>query len=273
MDAEHLPLGKTVSYTTSYDPSLLCPVKRGPAREQLGIFSKLPFYGEDLWTAFELSWLNAKGKPVIAMGEFFFPCSSPNIVESKSFKLYCNSFNQTRFDSMEMVEAIMIKDLSRLVGEPIRGRLLSPAQFEFLQVVPPEGECLDELDIDVLHYQLRPELLETENQMVTECLHSHLLRTNCPVTGQPDWATVVISYNGREIRRESLLAYLISYRLHTGFHENCVETIFSHIVDRCKPDQLTVYGRFTRRGGIDINPYRSTDQCELTVGQQRLARQ
>lgn len=271
METEHLPLGKTVSHSTLYDASQLCPVKRGSAREQIGIFSKLPFHGEDLWTAFELSWLTGKGKPVIAVGEIIFPCTTPHIIESKSLKLYCQSFNQTRFESLEMVRDIMEKDLGRVAGGSVRIQLIPPQRFELLQVVKPEGECIDDLDIDVEHYQVSPDLLQTEEDVVSKCLHSHLLRTNCPVTGQPDWATVVIKYQGQKIRKESLLAYLISYRQHTGFHENCVESIFTDIMNRCKPHHLTVYARYTRRGGIDINPYRSTEP--VVAGKQRLARQ
>lgn len=272
MNAQHLLLGKSVTHSPEYDAGQLCPVLRALAREQLGIVEKLPFNGVDLWTAFELSWLNEKGKPVVAVGEISFPCTTPNIIESKSFKLYFNSFNQTRFASTEMVRGIMEKDLSRVAGGgPVTVQLILPERFEYLQIAVPEGECIDGLDIAVGHYQVNPDLLCTEEETVSKCLHSHLLRTNCPVTGQPDWATVVISYRGKKINEDSLLAYLISYRQHTGFHENCVESIFMDLMHRCQPTDLTVYARFTRRGGIDINPWRSTGS--VVPKQRRLARQ
>ncbi len=271
METKHLPLGKPVTHSTMYDAGQLCPVERRPARQQIGLHEKLPFYGEDRWTAYELSWLNPKGKPVVAIGEIIFPCTTPHIIESKSLKLYCNSFNQTQFESAGIVQETMTKDLSLIAGEQVKVRLITPERFELLQIAQPEGECIDGLDIDIVHYQARPDLLQTDGGIVDQSLHSHLLRTNCPVTGQPDWATVVIKYHGKQIVKESLLAYLISYRQHTGFHENCVEKIFTDIMSHCKPDRLMVYARFTRRGGIDINPYRSTKQCVTNID--RLARQ
>lgn len=271
METKHLPLGKTASYSTIYDPGLLCPVARGPARQQLGVEEELPFYGEDGWTAYELSWLNPKGKPVIAVGEIVFPCTAPQIIESKSFKLYCNSFNQTQFASPAIVRETMAEDLSRMAGEQVRVRLIPAENFEQLRIAQPEGECIDGLDIDVGHYKITPELLKTGVGTVDQSLHSHLLRTNCPVTGQPDWATVVIKYYGQHILQEGLLAYLISYRQHTGFHENCVERIFTDIMSHCKPYRLMVYARFTRRGGIDINPSRSSEH--EAAGSRRFARQ
>lgn len=271
METKHLPLGKTASYSTMYDAGLLCPVARGPARQQIGLEEELPFYGVDSWTAYELSWLNPKGKPVIAVGEIVFPCTAPQIIESKSFKLYCNSLNQTRFDSPATVQKTMTKDLSRTAGEEVKVRLISAENFEQLQIAQPEGVCIDGLDIDVGHYQVAPDLLATGVDIADQSLHSHLLRTNCPVTGQPDWATVVIQYYGQHILEESLLAYLISYRQHTGFHENCVERIFTDIMSHCKPHRLMVYARFTRRGGIDINPYRSNEY--EVANRSRLARQ
>ncbi len=271
MVTQDLPLGKTVIHSTWYDAGQLCPVARGPARQKIGLQEELSFYGEDRWTAYELSWLNKKGKPVIAVGEIIFPCTAPHIIESKSLKLYCNSFNQTQFESEKIVQEIMTKDLSQIAGEQVKVHLIPPERFELLQIAQPEGECIDGLDIDIVHYQIHPDLLETGEVVVEQSLHSHLLRTNCPVTGQPDWATVVINYHGQQIVKESLLAYLVSYRQHTGFHENCVERIFADIISHCKPYRLMVYARFTRRGGIDINPYRSTENGVVNIG--RLARQ
>ncbi|MBM9514589.1 NADPH-dependent 7-cyano-7-deazaguanine reductase QueF [Desulfogranum marinum] len=271
MVTKDLPLGKTVTHSTTYDAGQLCPVARGPARQKLGLHEELPFYGEDRWTAYELSWLNKKGKPVVAVGKIIFPCTTPNIIESKSLKLYCNSFNQTPFESEKIVQETMAKDLSRIAGEQVEVHLIPPERFELLRIAQPEGECIDGLDVDIVHYHIHPSLLETDEEVVEQSLHSHLLRTNCPVTGQPDWATIVINYHGQQIVKESLLVYLISYRHHTGFHENCVERIFIDIMSRCKPDRLLVYARFTRRGGIDINPYRSTENGFANIG--RLARQ
>ena len=271
MDTKHLPLGKSVTHSTMYDPRQLCPVARGPARREIGLREELPFYGEDRWTAYELSWLNKKGKPIVAVGQITIPCTTPHIIESKSFKLYCNSFNQTQFESEKIVQQTMTKDMSRIAGEHVEVNLITPEHFELLQPAQPEGECIDGLDIDVVHYQVHPNLLETDVEVVDQSLYSHLLRTNCPVTGQPDWATVVINYHGRQIVKESLLAYLISYRQHTGFHENCVERIFTEIMSHCKPYRLMVYARFTRRGGVDINPYRSTEN--RVASRERFARQ
>ncbi len=271
MEKKHLPLGKTVTYSTIYDPGLLCPVERESARQQIGVEEKLPFYGEDCWTAYELSWLNKKGKPVVAVGKIIFPCTAPHIIESKSLKLYCNSFNQNQFECIEIVQQTMTNDLSRVAGEQVKVHLISQENFEQLQIEKPEGECIDGLDINIVHYQTDPDLLETDLEIVDQSLCSHLLRTNCPVTGQPDWATVVIKYQGQQIVKESLLAYLISYRQHTGFHENCVESIFTDIMYHCKPYRLMVYACFTRRGGIDITPYRSTEHERVVPD--RLARQ
>lgn len=271
MNPNDIPLGKIVTYSTQYDPELLFAVDRKPARKEIGIEGSLPFYGEDVWTAYELSWLNSKGKPVVAIGEIIFPHTTTHIIESKSLKLYCNSFNQTRFASFEDVRQTMEKDLSVRAGGEVRVQLLAAHVFEEMCVVPAEGHCIDDLDIEIAAYEVQPELLKVGSKEVKECLHSHLLRTNCPVTGQPDWATVVVEYQGQEILPESLLAYIVSYRQHTGFHENCVETLFVDIMHHCKPQELRVYARFTRRGGIDINPYRSTQKTETRT--HRLARQ
>lgn len=273
METRHLPLGKTVTHSTRYDAGQLCPVERRPSRQEIGLREELPFFGEDRWHAYELSWLNQKGKPVIAVGEIIFPCTTPNIIESKSLKLYCNSFNQTQFESEKIVQETMITDLSQVAGEQVKVHLIPPERFGLLQIAQPEGECLDGLDIDVVHYQPHPSLLETDEEVVDQSLHSNLLKTNCPVTGQPDWATVVINYHGQQIVKANLLAYLVSYRQHTDFHENCVERIFTDIMATCKPSRLMVYARFTRRGGVDINPYRSTDNEVEVANIDRFARQ
>ncbi len=268
---DNMPLGKTVGHSETYDPSHLFPVPRQEARNALGIVSALPFQGVDIWNAYELSWLTPKGKPCVAMGEISFPCESESIVESKSLKLYLNSFNQTRFDSPEIVARTMQDDLSAVAGAPVAVHLLMPEEFDRMQIQAPHGQCLDSLDIGMDTYQREPGYLTTRTVKVEETLYSHLLRTNCPVTGQPDWATVTIDYSGKAIDHESLLRYLVSFRQHTGFHENCVERIFMDILNLCQPDRLSVNARFTRRGGLDINPQRSTDETRFS--NMRLARQ
>ncbi len=268
---KNIPLGKSVCHSETYAPSHLFPVPRQEARKALGLVTALPFHGGDIWNAYELSWLTPKGKPCVAMGEISFPCNSGNIVESKSLKLYLNSLNQTRFDSPETVAQTIRKDLSVAAGAQVAMTLLMPEEFARMQICPPQGECLDVPDLAIDAYEREPAYLTTRSVKVEEKLYSHLLRTNCPVTGQPDWATVMIGYSGNAIDHEGLLRYIVSFRQHTGFHENCVERIFMDILNQCQPDRLSVNARFTRRGGLDINPHRSTDEkfCSNT----RLARQ
>jgi len=269
-----LPLGKTTDYKTEYDPGLLCPVPRRLKRDELGLEGTLPFSGVDIWNAFELSWLDPKGKPVVAMGEFRFPCESPNLVESKSFKLYLNSFNQTRCGGFAEVEAVLAADLGRAAGAPVTVHLADSSRFAAERIGTLPGCCLDDLDIEVDRYQLDPGLLADAADpqvLVEEELHSHLLKSNCLVTRQPDWASVLIRYRGAKIDPEALLRYLISFRQHNEFHEQCVERIFCDLMRFCRPEKLTVYARYTRRGGLDINPFRSN--FETTVENLRLARQ
>ncbi|MBL1378316.1 NADPH-dependent 7-cyano-7-deazaguanine reductase QueF [Zobellella iuensis] len=255
-----LPLGKHSSYVCEYDASQLQPVPRSLNRDDLGLSADaLPFGGEDVWNLYELSWLNPKGKPMVAMGEVHVPASSTNIIESKSFKLYLNSFNQSRFESLEEVADILTRDLSLCAQGRVRVRLFdlnaAPAQFGVLP-----GNCIDDLDIEIDSYQpddaLLAHALEGEEE-VSETLHSHLLKSNCLVTGQPDWGSLMIRYQGPRIGREALLRYLVSFRQHNEFHEQCVERIFMDLLQHCRPRELTVYARYTRRGGLDINPYRS----------------
>ena len=253
----HSPLGKETVYANQYDPSLLYPIERDINWQARGVDrSTLPFFGEDIWNSYEISWLNAKGKPIVALAQFHIPARSTHIVESKSFKLYLNSYNLSRFDSADEVAAQMAKDLSDAAGGQVRVTLTSPQ--DAVQIESFDGRCIDDLDITVAHYEPAPELLSSQGENVTETLISHLLKSNCPVTGQPDWASVQISYSGPKIDEEGLLGYLISYREHGDFHEQCVETIFMDILERCQPKELTVYARYVRRGGLDINPYRST---------------
>jgi 7-cyano-7-deazaguanine reductase len=269
-----LPLGKATIYKSEYDPQLLCPFPRQIKRDVIGVTGDLPFGGYDIWNAFELSWLNQKGKPIVAMGEFHIPCESLNLIESKSFKLYLNSFNQTRFADFDQVEEQMLRDLSAAAGAKVRVRLLDGDQFVTEQIQTFPGICIDGLDIVVDEYSLDPALLENSTdpqQQVEEELYSHLLKSNCLVTNQPDWGTVLIRYQGNKIDPEALLRYLISFRQHSEFHEQCVERIFVDLMRYCKPEKLTVYARYTRRGGLDINPFRSN--FETRIANLRLARQ
>lgn len=256
------PLGKATEYQSHYAPELLYPIPRQLKRRELGIVDDdLPFVGEDLWNAYELSWLNPKGKPVVAVGSFCFPVDSPNLIESKSFKLYLNSLNQTRFDSIETVTRTLAQDLTTAAGKPIRVVLEPLATRPKAVVGIPSGVLLDDLDIDFDCYQPAPQFLMTDTgPVIEETLFSHLLKSNCLVTGQPDWAMVVIRYRGRAIDRAGLLRYIVSFRNHNEFHEQCVERMFIDIRKHCSPEALAIYARYTRRGGLDINPFRSTGE-------------
>lgn len=254
---EDSPLGKKTASIETYTPGLLYPVARLLARNKLGIDLKnLPFHGFDLWNGFEFSWLNLKGKPQIALLLFEFPCDSPYIVESKSLKLYLNSFIQSRFDSKEQVEATLRSDIESVIEAKIGLKLLEVSDKK-PAIGLIEGKCLDSLDIEVSSYSRDPSLLQVTGEKVKETLYSHLLKSNCMATGQPDWGTLVVNYEGPAIDPSSLLKYIISYRSHVGFAEHCVEQIYVDILEKCKPKKLTVYARYTRRGGLDINPVRS----------------
>jgi len=251
-------LGKKSSYITTYTPSLLFPVPRKGNRDSIEVPKKLPFHGVDLWTAFELSWLNPKGKPVVAIADFIIPCTSENIVESKSLKLYLNSFNQTKFSSMEEVAETITKDVSEILKETIEVILYPVEQFHHQKISSFRGICIDDLDITTDTYFLDTSFLCTnENEIVDEELCSHLLKSNCLVTHQPDWGSVYIHYKGSKIDHEGLLKYIISFRGINEFGEQCVERIYMDLIKHCQPEKLTVYGRYTRRGGLDINPFRS----------------
>ncbi|RAP64622.1 NADPH-dependent 7-cyano-7-deazaguanine reductase QueF [Achromobacter sp. HZ01] len=259
MTLSHGPLGQSVSYVSQYDPTLLFPIARSHNRAALNLADgKLPFKGVDLWNAYELSWLDAKGKPRIAMATFSVPADSPNIIESKSFKLYLNSFNQTRLVNSAALRGRLERDLSAAAGAPVGLDFFLPQRFSELRMGELDGIYIDKLDIEIDTYEPAPELLRTRaGDPVEETLASRLLKSNCPVTGQPDWASVQIRYRGAPIDRESLLRYIVSFRQHAEFHEHCVERIFTDIMQACRPEQLTVYARYTRRGGLDINPWRS----------------
>lgn len=254
------PLSKSEKYPTSYDPSLLFPVARKLQRENLGLSSKLPFTGVDIWNAYEISWLDPKGKPIIAVAEFTFPCTTSNIIESKSLKLYLNSFNQTKFASILEVSDIIRRDLAEAAGGKCIVNLKPHQSWEDKPWSENEGFCLDDLDVTIDNYSLDKTLLKTMGGKTKESLYSHLLKTNCPITNQPDWATVFIHYEGSKIDHSSLLRYIVSYRIHQDFHEHCAESIFVDILNICKPEKLTVYLRYTRRGGLDINPYRTNEE-------------
>lgn len=268
---EQSQLGKPVPYADEYDASLLYPLSRGPKREEIGISGAPPFFGADLWTAFELSWLNPRGKPQLAIAHFTIPCETPNIIESKSLKLYLASYNATVFPSAEAVRERLRADLSEAVwrGAPapatIGVKLLLPEMFDREPVEELDGLSLDRLDIECTHYTPAPELLAANftETPVEEVLTSNLLKSNCLVTGQPDWGSVQIRYTGPQIDQEGLLRYLVSFRKHNEFHEQCVERIFLDIWRRCKPSRLAVYARYTRRGGLDINPLRTSHPMAL----------
>lgn len=255
-----IPLGKTSPLPSAYDPGLLFPIARATKRDELGIAEPLPFYGEDIWNAYELSWLNARGKPVVAIAEFRLPAHSPNLIESKSFKLYLNSLNQHRFEHTPAVQKTLEHDLSQACGARVTVILSELTDFsEGLHAQLP-GICLDHLDIEVDDFAYSTHTLKANpRKIVQETLCSDLLKSNCLVTGQPDWGSVQIAYTGPQIDREGLLRYLISFRQHEEFHEQCVERIFTDISWHCHPQHLTVYARYTRRGGLDINPFRSSD--------------
>jgi 7-cyano-7-deazaguanine reductase len=254
---EDSPLGKPAAYADRYDPGLLFPIERAPQREALGIAPPLPFAGVDLWTLYELSWLDPRGKPAVAIGLVRVPSESPRLVESKSLKLYLNSFSQTQFESTAEVERTIANDLGRACGAAVGFELVGPGAFARLRIAALDGESIDDQAIDLQDYAPQPRFLAVAGPTVEEALVSELFKSNCPVTGQPDWGSVQIRYRGPQIDRAGLLRYLISFRQHSGFHEHCVERIFVDIRARCRTERLTVYARFTRRGGIDINPFRS----------------
>lgn len=273
--AEHSPLGKASEYVATYTPALLFPIPRAAKWAELGLTAQtLPYQGLDLWNCYELSWLTPSGKPVVAIAEFAIPADSPNIIESKSFKLYLNSLNQSVFTTRDDLATVLQRDLSGAAGAPVGVQLRSLAEVEAEGIACLPGVCIDELEVVIEDYsQPQPELLRcTEAQSISEALHSHLLRSNCPVTGQPDWGSVAVEYSGAAaLDHASFLRYLVSFRQHADFHEQCVERIFLDLQRLLKPQMLTVYARYLRRGGLDINPYRSTHAVQ--VDNRRLVRQ
>jgi len=277
---KHSRLGKPTVYADQYDASLLFPIARAPQRAELGLGASLPFMGADLWTAFELSWLNPRGKPQVALAHITVPCESVNLIESKSLKLYLGSFNNTRLTDAAEVLARLRADLTEaawrgaVVQSSVGVKLVAAEWFDREPIEELDGLSLDRLDLDCDRYSPAPELLSaaTDEAPVSEVLTSNLLRSNCPVTGQPDWGSVQISYFGPQIDQAGLLRYLISFRKHNGFHEDCVERMFMDLQARCQPHRLSVYARYTRRGGLDINPFR-TSYPQALPANRRTARQ
>ena len=270
---EQSQLGKSSTYVDQYDAALLFPIARRPKRDEIGLTGTLPFFGADLWTAYELSWLNPRGKPQLALARITVPAESTHIVESKSVKLYLNSFNNSVFADASAVQTRLREDLSAAVWQggavmsSVGVQLVLPQDFDKEPVHELDGLNLDRLDLECSHYQPAPELLTAQfNQApVTETLTSQLLKSNCLVTGQPDWGSVRISYTGPQIDQAGLLQYIVSFRNHNEFHEQCVERIFMDIWRACKPSKLEVYARYTRRGGVDINPWRTSHPMAAPV--------
>ncbi|WP_315316607.1 NADPH-dependent 7-cyano-7-deazaguanine reductase QueF [Pantoea vagans] len=270
----NLTLGKPTAYHDRYDNSLLQAVPRSLNREPLGLFpDSLPFTGSDIWTLYELSWLNSKGLPQVAVGEVVLDAQSRNLIESKSFKLYLNSFNQTRFADWGEVRQTLERDLSACAEGEARVALFRLNEIEGQPIGHFEGCCIDEQDIAIEDYRFNADYLADAagSEIVEETLVSHLLKSNCLITNQPDWGSVMIRYKGPRIAREALLRYLVSFRQHNEFHEQCVERIFNDVMRFCHPEALTVYARYTRRGGLDINPWRTN--VPFSPGFSRLVRQ
>jgi len=269
-----LELGKKSAYDPRYNPDKLFPISRKLKRDEIQVPEVLPFKGYDLWNHYEVSWLNASGKPIVALAQIVYDCSTPNIIESKSMKLYFNSFNNTRFGSLAEVQALMCSDLTLRVGGAVTVTLTELHELAPSELQPRLGGVnLDDLDIACHIYQPAPELLKTEDEIVDEVLSSNLLKSNCLVTYQPDWGSVEIRYSGHRINHAALLQYIVSFRDHNEFHEQCIERIFMDILRQCQPLVLTVVGRYTRRGGLDINPVRTNQSGSLSIENVRLIRQ
>ena len=271
---EQSELGKKSAYDPVYNPEKLFPIPRKLKRDEIGVPDESPFFGYDLWNHYEVSWLNQKGKPVVALAEIIYACDTPNIIESKSMKLYFNSLNSSPFKDADTVRAVIEKDIAERVGGTVFVTLFPlPLKNKLNLLMGFDGICIDEADIECTVYEVNASFLSVDNETVDEVLYSDLLKSNCLVTSQPDWGSVQIAYKGRKINREGLLRYIVSFRNHNEFHEQCIERIFMDIMRRCQPEELTVYGRYTRRGGLDINPYRSTNPIDMKAKNNRLCRQ
>ena len=255
-----LKLGQKTEYASQYDRTLLQTVPRALNRDGLGITQNQPFtIGADIWTAYEISWLNEKGLPQVAIADVYLDYQSQNLIESKSFKLYLNSFNQSKFTDFNAVQQIMQQDLSECAQGDVKVRLNPVAVYDSQKIDHLQGDCIDEQDIEITSYEFNADWLKdcVSDEIVEEKLVSHLLKSNCLITNQPDWGTLHIHYIGKKIDHEKLLRYVVSFRQHNEFHEQCVERIFCDLMHYAKPEKLTVYARYTRRGGLDINPFRS----------------
>lgn len=273
---EHSELGKKTRYESSYNPDLLYPIPRQNKRDEIGLKKgkALPFHGVDIWNHYEVSWLNQNGKPVVAIAEIIYPCDTPNIIESKSMKLYFNSFNNTKCKALDNAKAMMQRDISENVGADVTINIYPLNELKkFKTAVHLDGESIDELDVVCDEYKVNPDLLTTERKVVEETLTTDLLKSNCLVTNQPDWCSVQITYKGKKINREGLLKYIVSFRNDNEFHEQCIEKIYMHLMKKCKPEELTVLGRSTRRGGLDINSCRSSEPLKGKLPNVRLVRQ
>lgn len=259
-------LGRTTPWPEHHSPELLCPIARAPQREAIGLSGPLPFVGADVWTAYELSWLTPRGKPQVALAHITVPCESANLIESKSLKLYLGGFAQERYADPADLQSRMRQDLSEAISRgsarplSVGVQLIGAERFDQQAIHELDGVNLDRLDLDCDRYTPEPGYLQADSAQapVEEVLCSRLLKSNCPVTGQPDWGSVRIAYAGAPIDQAGLLRYLVSFRQHSGFHESCVERIFCDIQARCRPTRLSVQARYTRRGGIDINPWRAS---------------
>jgi 7-cyano-7-deazaguanine reductase len=272
MEIGRSPLGHATGYPDTYDPAQLFTVPRAPQRAALGLTGALPFSGRDVWTAYELTWLDPRGKPAIAIATIEVPAESPSIVESKSMKLYLGSFAQSSYVSAEIVASTIARDLEAATGAPVHVSLRDPTRFSAERFAELEGVSLDGLALDCSAYEVDATSLTVGDDRIDEALTTDLFRSVCPITGQPDIASVRVAYRGPRIDRAGLLRYLVSYRRHPGFHEHCVERMFVDIATRCRTERLTVHARFTRRGGIDINPFR-TDTASPPPPNVRTARQ
>ena len=268
------PLGSQTEHPKQYQPEVLYPISRLASRSFLGIDKKIRMFGLDHWQAYELSWLSSSGKPQVGIGEFYFNSESENIVESKSLKLYLNSLNQERYKSTETVRSLVEQDLSSISRSEVQVVIHLLDEIENEVFSARVGKCIDHVDVELIAQQPDSQLLNiTELDSDDEVLYSDLFRSNCPVTGQPDWASVEIRYTGKNISESSLLAYLISFREHLGYHEECAERIFRDIMLKCEPSELRVGMNFLRRGGLDINVYRSTAAVTSDSVNSRLIRQ
>jgi 7-cyano-7-deazaguanine reductase len=275
VDPKETALGKPSLFGTVYNPSVLCAISRQTQRDTIGIrASSLPFVGFDVWNHYEVSWLNPKGKPIVALAEIIYGSESPNIVESKSMKLYFNTFNNTVFSNSKALSLVIERDLSLCVGAAVSVKIMDLTTLSDLSVLSSmQGCCLDERDVSCSRYTVCADYLVTKSTIVEETVFSNLFKSNCLVTNQPDWASVQIAYRGQQINLDGLLQYLVSFRNHNEFHEQCIERIFMDIMQRCKPRSLQIYGRYTRRGGLDINAYRGTEMIDVSAHNQRLIRQ